>query len=263
MANPLENMRPPQAGDRQISAALIRELVDQAIASRSVTGPGTQNGPLGLAIQQNPGVPMPVYARITAEGSSDGFYEWEQVRPNLATAQWETPANGLTHNYWGELFLGIFGKAGRIGDVHEVMPVLSEEGKTVRVTLVQSPSFWARIAGNTLKGGASAIWQYGWVEQEATVSGWQDLSGGRSGTTSSNYAINALEQSELLITSAIPDDTIVKLWVCVNDDGSVGVKFAAGGGGGLPAPGLQYQVLQLDAGLVPRWDWTRLSSVSP
>lgn len=54
-----------------------------------------------------------------------------------------------------------------------------------------SKSFWAKITGNTSDG--TNKWKYAWTEQERTSTGWQDLSGGRSGTTSTNFAINSIE----------------------------------------------------------------------
>ena len=52
-------------------------------------------------------------------------------------------------------------------------------------------SFWAKITGNAADG--TNKWKYAWTEQQRTASGWQDLSGGRSGTTSTDFAVNANE----------------------------------------------------------------------
>lgn len=122
---------------------------------------------------------------------------------------------------------------------------------------------WIKIDGSAaLGGGTSNRWKYGWDEVEATADGWQVMTGGRSGTTTTDYALNALEYSETLITSALPDGTIAKLFVVLNEDYTVGRWIVAGGGGGLPAPGLQYQVLQLQGDpLTPTWDYVRLVNV--
>ena len=53
--------------------------------------------------------------------------------------------------------------------------------------------FWAKITGNAADG--TNKWKYAWTEQERTSAGWQDLTGGRSGTTSTDFALNSLEAS--------------------------------------------------------------------
>jgi hypothetical protein len=69
------------------------------------------------------------------------------------------------------------------------------------------PSFPAKITGSTAvpKGTSPETYcdnryQYAWTEQQRTATGWQDLSGGRSGTTSSGFALNGDEANN-------PDDT--------------------------------------------------------
>ena len=52
-------------------------------------------------------------------------------------------------------------------------------------------SIWAKITGNAADG--TNKWKYAWTEQQRTASGWQDLSGGRTGTTSTDFAVNANE----------------------------------------------------------------------
>jgi len=54
-------------------------------------------------------------------------------------------------------------------------------------------TFWAKITGNAANGDNK--WKYAWTEQERTSTGWQDLTGGRSGTTSTDFALNSLEAS--------------------------------------------------------------------
>lgn len=49
-------------------------------------------------------------------------------------------------------------------------------------------SFWAQITGSA-EIGTTGKFKYAWSEQERTASGWQAKTGGRSGTTSSGYAI--------------------------------------------------------------------------
>lgn len=52
-------------------------------------------------------------------------------------------------------------------------------------------AFWAKITGNAANG--TNKWKYAWTEQERTSTGWQDLTGGRSGTTTTDFALNSLE----------------------------------------------------------------------
>ena len=54
--------------------------------------------------------------------------------------------------------------------------------------------FWAKITGSdAVDTDDDRRWQYAWTEQERTSTGWQDLTGGRSGTTSTDYALNSIE----------------------------------------------------------------------
>lgn len=54
--------------------------------------------------------------------------------------------------------------------------------------------FWAKITGSAaVDTDDDRRWQYAWTEQERTSTGWQDLSGGRSGTTSADFALNSIE----------------------------------------------------------------------
>lgn len=63
--------------------------------------------------------------------------------------------------------------------------------------------FWAKITGSTAldNGGATYDnrYKYAWTEVERTTTGWQDKSGGRSGTTSTGFALNSIEANN-------PDD---------------------------------------------------------
>jgi hypothetical protein len=66
------------------------------------------------------------------------------------------------------------------------------DGEGVWYTLPPTTSsFWAKITGNAADG--TNKWKYAWTEQQRTATGWQDLSGGRSGTTSTDFAVNANE----------------------------------------------------------------------
>ena len=48
-----------------------------------------------------------------------------------------------------------------------------------------------KITGHTTNG--TNQWKYAWTEQVRTSTGWQDAANARTGTTSSDYALNACE----------------------------------------------------------------------
>lgn len=50
---------------------------------------------------------------------------------------------------------------------------------------------WIKITGNATNG--TNQWKYAWTEQVRTSTGWQDAANARTGTTSSDYALNACE----------------------------------------------------------------------
>jgi hypothetical protein len=52
-----------------------------------------------------------------------------------------------------------------------------------------SSECWGLITGVTA-GVAPNTWRHSWEEVERTADGWQDKAGGRSGTTSTNYAVS-------------------------------------------------------------------------
>ena len=52
-------------------------------------------------------------------------------------------------------------------------------------------TFWAKITSSATDG--TNKWKYAWTEQTRTAAGWEDLTDGRTGTTSSDFAINSLE----------------------------------------------------------------------
>ena len=74
-------------------------------------------------------------------------------------------------------------------------------------TFWNEPPFWARITGSTtLETGR---YKYSWVEQTRDGTGWIDLSGGRSGTTTTNFAICS---DTTTAAPLITDNTIVQIY---------------------------------------------------
>lgn len=57
----------------------------------------------------------------------------------------------------------------------------------------EADGFWAKITGAADHGGNSNRKRYAWTEQRPTVDGWDDMPSGRSGTTSTDYALNSTE----------------------------------------------------------------------
>ena len=104
--------------------------------------------------------------------------------------------------------------------------------------------FWAKITGNAANG--TNKWKYAWSEQERASSGWSDLSDGRSGTTSTNFALNSIEanndgagiqgnsvdidgpvftdNSDLEI-QPVQGDPVVRMWEEPDTNGGVAYSF--------------------------------------
>jgi len=81
----------------------------------------------------------------------------------------------------GTGYARILWKAGTTGDQWAI----------VHLEPFHAESFWAKITGNAADG--TNKWKYAWTEQQRTATGWQDLSGGRTGTTTTDFAVNANE----------------------------------------------------------------------
>lgn len=105
-------------------------------------------------------------------------------------------------------------------------------------------SFWAKITGNAADG--TNKWKYAWTEQQRTASGWQDLSGGRTGTTTTGFAVNGIEANNdgtgiqgnsVDIDGTIFDDNtdleiqpvqgdpVVRMWVDADSSGALAYTF--------------------------------------
>lgn len=108
----------------------------------------------------------------------------------------------------------------------------------------QASSFWAKITSSAADG--TNKWKYAWTEQERTASGWQDKTGGRSGTTTTGFAINGLEASNsdagvqgnsVDVDGTIFDDNtglevrpvegnpVVRMWVDIDTSGDPAYTF--------------------------------------
>jgi len=104
--------------------------------------------------------------------------------------------------------------------------------------------FWAKITGNATNG--TNRWKYAWTEQNRTATGLQDMTGGRTGTTSAGFAINANEANNsgagvqgnsIDIDGAVFTDNtdleiqpvlgspVVRMWSDIDDAGAVAFTF--------------------------------------
>jgi len=107
-------------------------------------------------------------------------------------------------------------------------------------------SFWAKITGSLTMSGADNRWQYAWSEQVRTATGWTTPTGGRSGTTEEDFALNSAEAFNdatgvqghgVDIDGAdypagfemqpIQGDRVVRMWQETATDGSVAFSFEA------------------------------------
>lgn len=104
--------------------------------------------------------------------------------------------------------------------------------------------FWAEITDGD--------WPYDWKMLQVDASGgFSDVSPAVTGTG------NAYEVNE----AAVPAET--RVWLSLAGRSGASPVYLFMTGGGLPPPGLQYQVLQLDESLEPVWDWVRIAPPEP
>lgn len=104
--------------------------------------------------------------------------------------------------------------------------------------------FWAKITSSAeISAGR---WKYAWTEQNRTATGFADMTDGRSGTTSENFAINACEanndsagvqgnsidldgqvftDNDGLELQPVRGDPVVRIWVESDADGNPAFTF--------------------------------------
>lgn len=139
--------------------------------------------------------------RIDGYGSSPGYYQFDQVQWNDTTEAWDVVSGGMSHVTAGEAraiggSLDTGHQSNLLGRVVYVTPRHALDGSGNVVFEFEAPpveSFWGRITGSTAIPSTTNRWRYAWTEQERSTDGFADLTGGRSGTTSSSYAINSVE----------------------------------------------------------------------
>ena len=92
---------------------------------------------------------------------------------------------------------------------------VNQTGNAVKRHVRSNLGFWAKITGNS-----TTPYHYSWQEQYDTESGFTDrptAEGGRSGTTTTNYAINGFDSSSLW-SGAPPIATGTSVWITLTFD---------------------------------------------
>jgi hypothetical protein len=145
-------------------------------------------------------------AIITAAGADADHWQWKFALRDHTDGTWMAGNYGYTA--MGECVIADAGSAA-VGD-NGLLYYQQNDDSGVVITFVpiaQTEGFWAYVGGSTptLITGYENRWQYGWTEYEETATGWQLKSGGRSGTPSTNYALNSVEA---LNTSGVGGATI-------------------------------------------------------
>jgi hypothetical protein len=85
-------------------------------------------------------------------------------------------------------------------------------------------SFWASITGNSSID--TTHWKYAWAEQSRTETGFQNRTGGKTGSTSTDFGINAAEAVGTAF-AAVPTGTVVLMTVDSQEDGTIRYTFSA------------------------------------
>ena len=178
-------------------------------------------------------------AMITADVSgSAGSYTAREVVWDDSAGQYIDKPNGHVWDTAGsdlDDLVNRQGIAGVVADtVVDVYAELGDDGalRWVFNQQVSSSSFWAQITGSASNG--TNQWKYAWTEMERTTTGWQTKSGGRSGTTTTGFALNSVEanndgsgvegnsidlggkvftDNDQLALQAVRGNPIVRMWV--------------------------------------------------
>lgn len=90
-----------------------------------------------------------------------------------------------------------------VRDVEKLLPTLNAMARDYRAgTPTLTPFVWAKIDGNSSITGQNNRWRYSWTEVElddatgitdGKFDNWTSKTGGLSGTTSTDYALNTTE----------------------------------------------------------------------
>lgn len=195
MPVPLKHIQP---GTRPFSDSEFRETLNAMIDAIVDLQKRPRAGAPPI-IHERPFIPV----RIDGYDSTSGYYNYDEVEWDDTSEEWGVKSGGISETDAGPAraiggSLDDGHQTNLLGRVVYITPRHAMDGSGVVVWEFTPPaceSFWAKITGSTAVPSTSNRWRYSWTEQERTTDGFSDLSGGRSGSTSSGYAINAVEVS--------------------------------------------------------------------
>ena len=191
MAKPLSHI---EAGTNILKGSDFREFLNGLVDAINALQRGQSHAAPPI-IHDRPFIPV----RIDGFSTTSGYYKFDEVEWDDSAEEWSVKSGGVSETDMGEIrAIGSSLDTGHqtylLGRVVYVMPrhAMDGSGKVVwEFTPPACESFWAKITGNAANG--TNRWKYAWTEVERTSTAFQDLSGGRSGTTSSGFAINGGE----------------------------------------------------------------------
>lgn len=175
------------------------EIVARKFQQLSDAGKATQADLDGLRNRDTPREARSFWARLVAHNASGEYNQWKQLQ--RTASGWQDMPSGLTHTNTSQSLWEKGGNASLIvgasdGDVVYVKPTADSTG-TLRYVFESSGEeiqLWIRITDSTaMGGGTSHRWKYEWTQVEWSGDTVATVSGGLSGTTGSNYAVNGAE----------------------------------------------------------------------
>jgi len=216
-------------GDVQITQSdNYGEFINRVYMSGEEPEVGTHDGKFCIALEPiatggvgRAAICGAVHCKLTVNNDAHG---WATITDGDVT-KLSSQGSGKARILW---------KAGSSGD----------QWATVVIEPFHAESFWAKITGNATNG--SNKWKYAWTEQQRTAGGFHDLPGGRTGTTSTDFAINSLEtnndgtgvqgnsididgavftdNSDLEI-QPVQGDPVVRMWAEISNTGTLVYTF--------------------------------------
>lgn len=138
--------------------------------------------------------------KITGHDTEAGFHQFQQQYWDATNKAFADDANGHTHTSLGPAYnlSGVYAAIGSFVTLVKSRVVRYTTGNLAwafQLGGYEGSSFLAKITGNATLGSTSIRWKYAWTEVELDGDSTSDVSGGRSGTTSTDYAINLAELS--------------------------------------------------------------------
>jgi hypothetical protein len=193
MADKLEHF---QSGDNPFTDPSFRERLNALVdAVKELQEAAGSQADEAMPAHERPFIPV----RIDDYASTSGYYNFDEVEWDDSSEEWAVKTGGVTHSDMGPARA----VGGSLDDGHQVhllgrvvyitpRHAMDGSGNVVwEFTPPACESFWAEITGSASIG--SNRWKYAWTEKYRGTTNFATLSGGRSGTTSAGFAINAAE----------------------------------------------------------------------